>query len=352
MKKSFFLAVLLTLGMALPLFAGYGDIKIKDVSNLKAGKWSIVGKNIFAEDGVHIPMEEFEVFADRAIINTESQDIEAVGNIRFLRWNRAPSNISPSLLMKLQRRPDVVVTTKGIVSDEFDNRKIQAEAVYLTDRVSAQRMSGNLKTGYFHFDTFTVTMDQMVCRAVSAERFPNGTIVVKNADFSSCEYLRDDNAHYSIYAATATLKPHASDLPGLEDVRTGMGEYSIFCANGLVKVYGVPLVWLPAFYKPRDQPLGLFGLRVGKDGDWGGFIQIYRRFRFSEYPDFSGKLMADYYSTRGFGFATLSTLRSRMTAVIACHLPMNSSSSSALSSGAAITSSKVRITLPPTTWSV
>ncbi|MCQ2377715.1 MAG: hypothetical protein MJ016_00690 [Victivallaceae bacterium] len=308
MKKSLLLALLLAFGATATLRAGYGNIKIDSISSFKAGKWSVVGKNVFAEGGVHIPLEDFEVFADRAIINTESQDIEAVGNIRFLRWNRAEANISPSLLMKMQRRPDVVVTTQGIVSDDFDRKTIRAKAVYLTDRVSAQRMSGNLKTGYFHFDTFTITMDTMVCRAVSAERFPNGTIVVKNADFSTCEYLRDDNAHFSVYAASATLKPHASDLPGLEDVRTGMGDYSIYCANGFVKVYGVPLVWLPAFYKPRDQPLGLFGLRVGKDGDWGGFIQTYRRFQFGEYPQLSGKLMADYYSARGFGFGVMGEI--------------------------------------------
>ncbi len=288
---------------AVPLFAADDDaMKLDEIKYIKAGRWSVIGKNIFAENQVHLPFGEYELYADKVIVNTETQDIEAVGDIRFYRWQSRDLTLTPTQLSALQRRPGVIVKTEGLVGDEWGNQKISVKAQVLVSDLSAQRMTGNLKSGYFRFDKLVLRMTMAYCRAETAERFSNGTIEVHNAEFSSCEYLHGDNAHYSVSAATATLTPYASDLPGMEGVKTRLSDYSILCANGIVKAYGIPVLWLPAFYAPRDQPLGLFGFQVGKDSNWGYFLRMYRRFDFYEYPKASGKLMLDLFSRRGVGF--------------------------------------------------
>ncbi len=287
--------------VAAALFAGSDGMKIEDVKFVKAGHWSIVGKNIFAEDQVHLPLGEYELYADKVIVNTETQDIEAVGDIRFYRWRKISSTVTPAQLATLQQRSGIIIKTDGLVGDEWGNQKISITALVMSGNLSAQRMTGNLKTGYFRFDKIVLKMDMALCRADWAERFPNGTVEVNGAEFSSCEYLQGDNAHYAVAAANATLTPYASDLPGLEGVKTDAGDYSILCANGIIKIYGVPVFWLPAFYVPRDQPLGLFGFQVGKNGDWGYYLKMFREFNFYDYPEIRGKLMVDLYDRRGVG---------------------------------------------------
>ncbi len=277
-------------------------ISVDDVKQFKADKWSIVGKNIMVSGGVHVPVGELELYADEAVVNLENGDVEAVGNVRLYRWKTTQGLVTPAELAMLKNQNNIIVNATGISGDIWGTRNLKVTGLVMQDQISARRAVGNYKTGYFRFDNLNLRMESTACRARAGERLPNGTIIVEDAEFSTCKYLHDDNAHYSISANRATLTPYASDLPGVEDIRVGTGDYAITMLNGFVKVYGVPLLWLPAFYKPRDESLRLFSIQMGKSSGWGYYVMMSRRFNFTDYPNSSVKLMADYYNLRGWGF--------------------------------------------------
>ena len=281
--------------------AAFGAELPEGLEKIKADSWSVVGKNITVSGGVHIPYDEWELYADEAVVNIESRDVEAYGNIRFYRWERHNKEVSPSELAKLRTISGLVIGIDGLTGDNWGNKRIKINGLVLTDQFTAQRMVGNLDSGYFRFDNFAIETKTVVCAAKSAERFPNGRIEVHDAEFSSCEYLHDHNAHYSVSANKAVLTPHASDLPGLKEVETTLGEYTITMYNGFVKVYGVPLLWLPAFYKPRDENLGICQIQFGKGSSWGYYVSMSRNFEFSEYPESYVRTYLDYYNLRGWG---------------------------------------------------
>lgn len=88
----------------------------------------------------------------------------------------------------------------------------------------------------------------------------------------------------------------------METIDTDVGDHTVFLTNGFWKVYGVPVLWLPVFYKPKDESLGLFSIQWGEASDWGYYVMLSKRFDFSEYPYASVKLLGDYYSKRGYGY--------------------------------------------------
>ena len=284
------------------------------LQQFKADKWSVVGKNVFVSGGVHIPYGEYEIYADEAVINLENKDVEAWGNVRFYRWQKSHAAVTPAELAELKRRDGVVVNVTGLVGDVWGNSTIKVEGMVMTSRLSAKRVVGNFSSGYFRFDDMAMVMDTTACRAKSGERLPNGTIVVRDAGFSTCEYQVDDNAHYSISASKATMVPYASDLPGLKDVKKSSGDYAVTMSNSFVEIYGIPVLWLPFFYKPREQHLGICTVNFGKNGDWGYFAMLSREFVFNEYPYSAANVMLDFYEDRGEGYgmdAVFATENSR-----------------------------------------
>ena len=172
----------------------------------------------------------------------------------------------------------------------------------LTDNLRADRLVGNIESGYFSFENVQLMFKTFVCRAEFGERKPDGVITVKNAEVSACNYLEQDNAHYSISCDTAELTPHKTEFFGLENIDTDPGDHSVFLANGWVKVYGVPVMWLPVFYKPKDESPGFSRIRFGEASDWGYFVSVSRRFQFLNYPHISVRALGDYYSKRGYGY--------------------------------------------------
>ena len=260
-KGKFLLASLvLAAVLAAPLSAANLSAAKMNFSSFKefnAESWQFAGQNIVAR-GVYIPAGDLEIYADQAVINIESRDFETSGNVQVVSM--------------------------------------------LTDNIKAQKLIGNLESGYFRFEEAQLRFQTFVCRAESAERKPDGIITVTNAEISSCNYLEDDNGHYSIGCTSAQFTPHTTEFYGLETIDTDVGDHSVFLTNGFWKVYGVPVMWLPIFYKPKDESPGLFSTQWGKDSDWGYYVMLSKRFTFSEYPYASVKLLGDYYSYRGFGY--------------------------------------------------
>ena len=276
----------------------------EDFRRIKADKWHLVGKNIVASGNVHVPFGNFELRADQAVLNLESRDLEAVGNIELQHWRTARVVVSPGELEDLAHRTGIRIKVVGTTGDIWGNRMVTIEVSRPMDSISAQRITGNLRTGYMSFDRAQLHFSNFVCRVGSGERKPNGVFVLRDAEMSACGYLEHDNGHYSIGAREMTLTPFAPESFDIKDhdFGSGTGDYSVWLTNGWAKIYGVPLLWLPAFYKPRDESPGISSVTFGKSKNWGYFVSLRKRFQLMDYPSLSVQLMGDYYSLRGFGY--------------------------------------------------
>ena len=279
-----------------------GRFDLDQLKRIRADHWSVVGKNIIVRGNVYLPFEEIEIYAQQAVVNLESQDVEITGNVRLFQWASASGTVKPGEATRLMSGADAEVTIRGISGDIYGRKTISVTAKYLSDRMYMDRMVGNLKSGYFRFDKAQLSYSNFICRAESGERKPDGLITVHNAELSSCAYLESDNAHYSISAKKMTFTPHNSGFYGIKNIDTDVGDHSVFAVNGFLKVYGIPVLWLPVFYKPKDESPGLFGTTWGKRSSWGYFFSAYRRFVLSDYPALSVKIRADWYLNRGVGY--------------------------------------------------
>ncbi len=303
-------AILLTLLTAvltvLPARSTAMDLTEKALKSVHADGWSVVGKNIIAKGHVHISFGEFEFLADQAILNIESRDLEAVGDIRVTRNVTANFQVPLKDLEKYQNLPDGKVEITGVSNDIWGKKTISIKRTFIDGTINAERVSGNLDSGYFRFDKAVLRFKNLVCRAESGERRSNGVIEIKNAEISACSYLKDGNPHYSIGAQRAEVKPHEPTLYGLKNIEKNPGDYSVWVYNGLAKIYGIPVLWVPLLYKPKDENPGIAGVQFGKQTDWGYYISFYKRFNFLDYPHFSVKVRGDWYEKRGFGYGAMA----------------------------------------------
>lgn len=301
-KAKYFVAVAVLALMLPAAGAQLSRMKLSDLKRMRADNMNFVDNNIVVSGNVYLPFGDMEVYADKAVINASTWDVEATGNIQFYRWVSMTGNIDTDKLARLERASNILVSVKGIMGDIWGDQLIQVEASGLTDNIRAQRMVGNMETGYFQFENFEAQYNTFICKAGVGERRPDGKIVVKKAEISACNYLLNDNAHYSISCGEATLIPQNTSFYGygLDNLESDLGEYSVFVTNGFAKVYGVPVLWLPVFYKPKDESPGLLSTQWGKASDWGYYVLLSKRFNFTDYPYSKAKLMADYYEKRGF----------------------------------------------------
>ncbi len=303
--KAIGVAVMLAAAVFVPCLlsaANPFETKFDPLKQASADDWSTDGENIFIRGNVHLPYGEFEIFADQAVINIAGKDIEATGNLRFYRHFTVKGNVGIDRLLKLETMKNVMVSVTGVTSDIWGVREATIKASGLGDHITADRLAGNLDTGYFMLENARLQFKTFVCKAARAERKPSGVIEVTNAEISSCEYLASDNGHYSIACGTATLTPHATEFYTIDDLDTDPGDHSVLIYNGFLKIYGIPLLWLPAFYKPKDESPGLFSIQYEHSSSWGDAILLSKKFVFTDYPRSSVKLHADYYTKRGFGY--------------------------------------------------
>ncbi len=275
---------------------------VTDLSNARTDEWTIVGKNIMLTGNVYLPFGRFLIYADKAIINMESKDLEATGNIRVYRTATRPAKVTIGDLIKLRNFADTSVTIKGYEVDPLGNQKIAIEIQERGDMITADRVSGNLETGAMEFSNVNLRYKTFVARAPYVIRKPSGELEVHNAEISSCEYMAEGNEHYQIYLTKATFRPSLQDNFGLEGYEPLPRDHSILAYNAVMKVYGIPVFWLPVFYKPKDEAPGFFGTQFGSDSDFGYFIKMYKRFDIWDDPYISTKLFVDYYTMRGVGY--------------------------------------------------
>jgi len=276
--------------------SGFSQLK-----HIKADNWSIVGKNIVVRGNVYIPYGKFTIYADRAVVNTESKDFEAIGNVRIYELLKKKTMIDLNKLAELSAYPQSSVDILGYKIDPTGKQYATVEVTYRGNMFKAKKVTGNLSSGYFQFVDFTVRYDTFTMRAKSGTRKPGGEITIKDGEMSSCSYLENNNEHYSVKCSSATLSPQQTKGFGISG-SPDLGDHSIWARNCSYNVYGIPVLWLPFIHKPKDESLGLFQFQGGYNSFWGAFFLLSKRYRLSDSPYSSVKLMADYYTMRGFGY--------------------------------------------------
>ena len=295
----------LTLAVILPAaafsFADGIPRSMDDIRRIKADSWSITGGNLYLRGNITIPAKDLQIHADEAIVNLDNKDIEAYGNITVCNWKPVNGTLTPSKLAAAEKHPNTIIQVDGIIGDIWGNKKIKVSGRTLTDTITCDSMTGNMKTGYYRFVNLTIRMKSAGCHAAFAERTSDGVITAHDARISGCSYIEHGNDHYSISASKMVLKPIKNEFYELDKNHARLGEYSVLMTNSLINVYGVPILWLPVFYKPQDESPGLFTLTWGKNSDWGYYLSAHRRFSFTDHPQIGIDVLADFFSERGVG---------------------------------------------------
>ncbi|MBE6367197.1 MAG: LPS-assembly protein LptD [Lentisphaerae bacterium] len=281
----------------------------KQLHHARADKWRLSGRTLFVEGNVYIPYGNLTVRADSAMIDLESRDIEAKGNITFSALKRTPLTVTLDELNALLTTPDVAVEITGQEVDPLGNKKVRIDLINFGSTLSANRMSGNLATGNLTFSDIIMQVKTFTCRAKRGIRQPGGEIRLEDLEVSSCEYLREDQGHYSLGMSSANIYPHESNGFGFSNLERDYTEYSLWGYNATLRAYGVPFLWLPMVYTPKDESPGLFQMQLGKSGDWGYYALFSKKFDLIDYPAVSLVLDLDWYSLRGIGYGAHSSIQ-------------------------------------------
>ena len=283
---------------------------ISDFHRIKAESWSITGRNLHLKGNIHIPAKDLDIRADEAVFNLDTKDIEVFGNVSVGNWEQVKGKVTPAELAKLENNQRLLINVDEITGNLWGEKSIKVSGRALTDTITCDRLAGNMKTGYFRFDNLTILFKSMGCHARMAERIADGTITAYDARMSVCEYIENGNEHYSISAGKMVFTPLRTGLEDFKSANGNKNDYSVTMTNSLVNVYGVPILWLPLFYKPKDESPGLFSLTWGKNSDWGYYISASRKFYFTDVPSSSVRILTDYFTDRGVGYG----LRGRISA--------------------------------------
>jgi len=283
------------------------DIKLpernsKDLHHARADQWRLSGKTLFVKGNVYIPHGDLAIRADSAMIDLESKDIEAKGNITFSTVKTVNYSVTVEELERLRRQPDLAIRILGIEVDPLGNQKLQVAVSRPGSAITAERLSGNLLSGQMSFTDLKLRSAMFFCKAGRGVRQPGGELKLEDLEVATCDYLKDDQSHFSISMSTANLYPHETEGFGFENFEREHSQYSLWGYNSFLRIYGVPVFWLPMIYTPKDESPGLFSSQIGYTSDWGFFILATKKFQLMEYPNVETSLDLDFYSKRGLGY--------------------------------------------------
>lgn len=281
---------------------------LKELEDARADEWNMVGNTLVISGNVYIPFGDLTVYADSAVIDLDSRDAEISGNIRAFRVRKGPMTLSMQELVEMRRNPMVTVKVESYETDPLGEQLVKAMVFQRGDFIKARRMAINLNTEFAEFDDVDLFFSNFGAKATHGTRKAGGEITLTDAEISSCSYMHEGNAHYSIYAGKVDVRPHQTATIGVSNTDNDIGEHSFIAYNVQVKAYGVPVLWLPVFYKPKDESPGLFKMQIGDNSDWGFYVLASKKFQISDSPHASVKVLADYYNMRGFGYGAESTI--------------------------------------------
>lgn len=268
----------------------------------RADKWKLTGRTLFVKGNVYIPYGNMIIRADEAMVDLESRDVEAKGNISVATVVRTPAKVSIEKLEQLLASPGTTVNVQGIITDPLGNQKLSVEILREGSTVTADRMSGNLLSGNVTFANLTLHTRNFICKARRGIRQPGGELHLENVEVSNCEYLSSNQGHLSFAMSKANIYPHETEGFGFSNMEKERNQYSLWGYNSTIRIYGVPVFWLPMVYAPKDESPGLFTTQLGYGSDWGFYVLMSKKFQLMDYPGISATLGVDYYSQRGWGW--------------------------------------------------
>ena len=181
------------------------------MQHARADQWRLAGKTLFVKGNVYIPYGNMTITADSAMIDLESRDIEAKGNVSFNTVKKEYRDITLDDFEVIQREPGMAVEIKGIVVDPLGNQKLRVEIARAASALQAERMSGNMLTGMMTFTNLKLRASNFVCKARRGMRQPGGELRLEGLEVSTCEYLFEDQSHFSIAMSRANIYPHETE---------------------------------------------------------------------------------------------------------------------------------------------
>lgn len=279
----------------------FSKIQPADFKMIKADHWSISGDNLVVKGNVFLPTPAYDLYADQVVINIKNRDFDASGNLRLFQKATASKTVKPGELAQFEDVAGITYKIGDVTTDVFGYQTVNVQYQRIGATITASAISGNMITGYYQFTNARIAMGSLTVKVRSGRRLANGIITVEDATMSSCNYLESDNAHYAISCSHAEIRPYNTNLTGLDRIQKDYHEYSVTARNCLVRAYGVPFLWLPYFYKPKSETLGLFQIQYGESSDFGNYISISKKYQLSDYPMASVRLRGDWLEKRGFG---------------------------------------------------
>lgn len=287
------------------------DVRKMDVSKLKlqsadfkmikADHWSITGDNLVVKGNVFLPTPTYDIYADQVVINIKNRDFDARGNLRLYQKTEEVKIVKPEEMAQFEDAAGITYQIDGVTTDVFGQQQIKVKYQRIGASLTATSVSGNILTGYFQFSNARIATADFTVKVKSGRRLANGIIKLEDAEFSSCNYMESDNAHYSISCGQAEIRPYNTNLTGSDRIQKDYSEYSVTARNCLVRAYGVPFLWLPYLYKPKSETLGLFQIQYGRSGDFGSYVSLSKKYQLLDYPAAWIRLRADWLEKRGFG---------------------------------------------------
>lgn len=292
------------------LSAALGSKNIKDV-DASADSYEYVGSNIIAKGHVVIRFKDTQIIAEKAIININTQDIEAVGNVTFLRSTTSLQKMDYQEYQDMTAEAGMKLEVNRIITTDTGNQQIEAKVTKNVAYMRADRASGNIQTGAFMFKNFAIKAGALYCAAEEADRTPDGQIDLKNARFTTCEYMLDNHDHYALKASKATLSPREANK-GLANYNPDHGEHSVWAYDTTFRLWDVPVLWLPALYKPADESGFGVQFEMGSSTEMGYYLRTSKGFQLVDEPVIvRAAALFDFYSKRGFGFGATTDIISQ-----------------------------------------
>ena len=278
-----------------------------DGIDASADVFEYIGDNMIARGHVVICTKDMQLTADNAVIHTPTRDIEASGNVSFIRKQTVEKIVDMEeygdLLDDVRKKVEVLET----VQSPLGRQKIK---VRITDTVAymrAERIAGNLNSGAVKFQNFAMKAGSIYAAAGLAERKVSGVISTENTRISTCEYMMDDHDHYAFTASTAYITPRGFQS-GVKNYNPDHSDHSILLVNPILRLWDIPLVWFPALYKPRETDSFGMDLAAGYYSEWGFWLRSSKNFELYDDPYVNMGILFDYYSQRGFGGGLTGTV--------------------------------------------
>lgn len=280
-----------------------------DFKMIQADHWSITGDNLVVKGKVFIPTETYDLYADQVVINLKNRDFDARGNLRLYQKSTKTMTVKPGDLAQFESISGITYEIGGVATDVYGQQTVTVKYRQIVATVTATEISGNLLTGYFSFFNARIATFDLTIKVKSGRRLANGIIKLEDATVSTCPYLESDNAHYAISCGSAEIRPYNTELTGIDRIQKDYNEYSLTAQNCLVRIYGVPLLWLPYIYKPKTETLGLFQIHYGNSSNFGNYISISKKYLLLDYPYATVRLRGDWMERRGFGTGLSGTVQ-------------------------------------------